>query len=844
MLTRALLLSAIWLLLTSVTTFLRGAKQRTESRLRSLIWLLTILLAGDLWAVLTFGVPHEIAILTGFTVFFGWWWITKLPNWNALGQAMWITAVLTTVLYWVYTFGVTAFTPLHPLAYVAAAIFLFVETAALVLALTFTYESLDVACRIRWTRQVEAFSAAPSYLPKVSLHVPAYNEPTDVVAETLRALAKLNYPNYEVLLIDNNTPDPAKWRPLEALCRELGVRFQCLHLDKWPGYKSGALNFGLAHTAPDAEIIGVVDADYQVDPDYLSDLIPAFTDDQIAFVQTPQDYRDYQGNTFLEAAHDAYKYFYDVSMRSRNEHNAIIFAGTMGLLRKSVLQEVGGWDEWCITEDAEVSLRILKRGYRSIFVNRTYGRGLIPATFEGLKKQRYRWCFGGIQILKKHWEALMPWSQWVDPGNQLSRPQQYFYLVGGLQWFSNPLNLLFAVFLVLGSLLLISPIGAGLRPVTVPLTVLPALFIAIGLWRYLWVLRGALALTWLEALKAMANSFSLGWAVTLGCIQGLIQPEGVFMRTPKGESRSGLRRAVQAARWETGIGLTCLAMAGAILVRTGVDLRGLFMVGLLGWQASLYLSAPLYSLISIRGRVLEPLTSRADIRMQEVREGRAARWAVALLLLLLMAAGLVRSLPTPEKPPAYAELQPAQVPGRRIVGLDPVPFERRALPVTPTPRSPEGATPTISSFTATPVPGFRASSTPFATPTATQTPQPTLPAPTRPTRPMEPTEPAPTKPPQPAPQPTSTPTETLRPTSTPTQTPRPTSTPTQAPQPTPIPSPSPRPTVPAPTQTPPVTLPVPTQSPQPTAPAPTQTNLPTPPAPTQSPRPTPPTPSL
>ncbi|MFW6136044.1 MAG: glycosyltransferase [Chloroflexota bacterium] len=836
MVTRALLLSASWLFLASLTTFLRGTRVRTGSRARSLLWLLTVVGAGDLWAMLTFGVPREIAIFTGFTVVFGWWWIAKLPNWNALGQTMWIAAVLTTLLYWLYAFAVTAFTPLHPLAYVAACVFLFIETAALLLALTFTYEMLDVACRIRWTRRVDAFPAAPSYVPKVSLHVPAYNEPPEVVAQTLRALAKLDYPDYEVLLIDNNTPDEAKWRPLEALCRELGPHFHCLHLEEWPGYKSGALNFGLAQTAPDAEIIGVVDADYQVEPDYLAELIPAFADDAIAFVQTPQDYRDYQGNPFLEATYDAYKYFFDVSMESRNERNAIIFAGTMGLLRKSVLQEVGGWDEWCITEDAELSLRILKRGYRSIFVNQTYGRGLMPFTFEGLKKQRFRWCFGGMQILKKHWEALMPWSQWVDPENRLSRVQQYHYLVGGLQWFTDALNLCFAAFLILSSFLLISPIGAGLRPLTLPLTVLPALFIAIGIWRFLWVLRHALSLGWSEALRAMGNFFSVGWAVTLGCIQGLIQPAGVFMRTPKARSRSGVIRAIRAARWETGIGLTCLAMAGAVLVTTTFDVRALFIAGLLGWQATLYLSAPLYSLVSIRGRVLEPLTSRADIRKREIREGRAARWAVGLVLLLLVGAGLVRYLPAPDEPAAYTELQPAQVPGRRMIGLDPVPLSERARSATPTSRAP-GLDPGSSpSSTPTPRPVMVPSNTPSATPTFTESPRPASSTPT--SRPL-PTAPAATETPPPA-----APTETARPaTPTPTETPRPTAAvPTEPPQPTPpAPTEPPEPTQPSPTEPPQPTPPAPTEPPEPTQPSPTEPPQPTPPAPTQPAQPTRPT---
>ena len=76
-----------------------------------------------------------------------------------------------------------------------------------------------------------------------------------MVMQTLNALAKLDYPNFEVLIIDNNTRDEAVWRPVEAFCRQLGERFRFFHLAQWPGYKAGALNFGLDNTAADAEII-------------------------------------------------------------------------------------------------------------------------------------------------------------------------------------------------------------------------------------------------------------------------------------------------------------------------------------------------------------------------------------------------------------------------------------------------------------------------------------------------------------------------------------------------------------------------------------------------------------
>jgi cellulose synthase/poly-beta-1,6-N-acetylglucosamine synthase-like glycosyltransferase len=819
MLTRALLLSAGWLLLSALTTFARGTRVKRGGPWRSLAWLFLLIAIGDLWAILTFGIPGEMAALSGVALLSGGWWIRKRPSWNGLGHALWTFSLLTTALYLAYSFAVTTFTPLHPLAFLLATILLFFEAAALLLALSFTYETIDVCCRLRWQRRVESLPTVPGYAPMVSLHVPAYNEPPEVVADTVRSLARLDYPNFEVLLVDNNTPDEARWRPLEALCRELGDHFQCLHLDRWPGYKSGALNFALAQTAPEAEIVGIIDADYLVEPGYLRDLVPAFADPAMAFVQTPQDYRDYQGNAFLEASYHAYKYFFNLSMPSRNEHNAIIFGGTMGLIRKSALQEIGGWDEWCITEDAEASLRILKRGYQSLFVNITYGRGLMPFTFEGLKKQRFRWCFGGIQILKKHWEALLPWGPATDPDNRLTLAQRYYYLAGGLQWFNDPLNLCFAFFLLLGGLLLLSPAGFGIRPLVGPLLIMPFIFLSLALWRFLWALRHSLRLSRRDALLAMGGFFSLGWSVTLGCIQGLIQKEGVFMRTPKTRSRLSWVRAVRAVQWETAIGTTCAALAIALIVLLP-RAETLFVAGLLGWQATLYLCALLFSVISIRGREPERLTSRADIRQREVPEGRAARWALALLLLLLIGVGVLRSFPTPEDLPRYAQLQPPEVPARQIVGLEAVPIERRGD--TPTPRPTATADPS-EQLTPTPTPTLPPGVTLESGP-ADASPSPTLPTPALPATAI------PGTPPPPAATP---PAGTVPPSPTPV------SLPTAGPSAT---SPaSPQPTSPLPT--PPVTLPAATPSATP-APEPTPQPLPTqPPTPTQALQPTPPAPT-
>src|SRR5262249_378243 len=137
MLTRALFLATGWFILSFVLTMMRGTKVHKGGQFRSLLWLATILVSGDLWALLTFGVMDEVLALTGITFLLGWWSIWRLRNWNALGHALWVTSLVTSLLYVAYSFGVAAFTPLHPLAFVIALALTIIETCALALALSY-----------------------------------------------------------------------------------------------------------------------------------------------------------------------------------------------------------------------------------------------------------------------------------------------------------------------------------------------------------------------------------------------------------------------------------------------------------------------------------------------------------------------------------------------------------------------------------------------------------------------------------------------------------------------------------------------------------------------------------
>src|SRR5215469_3187027 len=211
-------------------------------------------------------------------------------------------------------------------------------------------------------RAFEPRAAADADLPLVSVHVPAYNEPAEMVIETLDALARLDYPRFEVLVIDNNTPDEATWKPVEAHCARLGPRFRFFHVSPLAGFKAGALNYALQRIAPEAQVVAVIDSDYVVERRWLRDLVPLFDSPRMAVVQAPQDYRDAGGNAFKAMCHAEYRGFFYIGMITRNERNAIIQHGTMSLIRRRALEKVGGWAEWCITEDAELGLRVFEAG--------------------------------------------------------------------------------------------------------------------------------------------------------------------------------------------------------------------------------------------------------------------------------------------------------------------------------------------------------------------------------------------------------------------------------------------------------------------------------------------------
>jgi cellulose synthase/poly-beta-1,6-N-acetylglucosamine synthase-like glycosyltransferase len=180
----------------------------------------------------------------------------------------------------VYAIEWTFNSNLGPVSTVGGVVLWLLEILAALLSCAYLWELCDALGTEHWRRRITPrtrLSGPDGELPMVSLHVPAHNEPPDMVIETLRSLLRLDYPRYEIIVIDDNTDDEDLWRPVQAWCERHAVKF--VHLTDWPGYKSGALNYALRRmTSPDAEVIGIVDSDYQVDPGWLRRCAPAFAD--------------------------------------------------------------------------------------------------------------------------------------------------------------------------------------------------------------------------------------------------------------------------------------------------------------------------------------------------------------------------------------------------------------------------------------------------------------------------------------------------------------------------------------------------------------------------------------
>ena len=287
--------------------------------------------------------------------------------------------------------------------WVAIPLYVMEVHAALGLAL-FTFSLWDVDRRPA-TRDT---TTAPG---RIAVLVPTYNEGLEVLTPTVAAAVAMRIDHETWVLDDGDRPD------VERLATELGAHY--LARPTHEHAKAGNLNHALG--VIDAEFIAVLDADHVASPDFLVRTLGYFDDPGIALVQTPQEFYnvdsfEHEAGGVNRAADDdgrGERYheqalFYRVLQPGKNRWGGAFWCGTGAVVRIAALKDVGGVATDTITEDIHTTIRLHRRGWRTVYHNEVLARGLAASDAATYQLQRHRWGTGAMQVLRKENPLLVP----------------------------------------------------------------------------------------------------------------------------------------------------------------------------------------------------------------------------------------------------------------------------------------------------------------------------------------------------------------------------------------------------------------------------------------------------
>ena len=260
-------------------------------------------------------------------------------------------------------------------------------------------------------------------VPSIAVLICTYNEPLNLLEKTIAASTNLKYPKHKLKIY---VCDDGRRDTLKKLCDKYNVSY--ITRDNNEGAKAGNINNALKYITED--LFAVLDADMIPREEFLEKTVGYFSDENMAFVQTPQVYYNqdmYQYNLKKNIPNEQDFFMRDIQ-EARASRGAVLHVGTNAVFRKKYVDEIGGYPTCSITEDMAVGMLLQEKGYSSILVNEELVLGLSATTFTELVKQRDRWCRGNLQVLK-HFNPLF--------SKGLTFGQKVAYFDGSVYWFSN-----------------------------------------------------------------------------------------------------------------------------------------------------------------------------------------------------------------------------------------------------------------------------------------------------------------------------------------------------------------------------------------------------------------------
>jgi cellulose synthase/poly-beta-1,6-N-acetylglucosamine synthase-like glycosyltransferase len=238
--------------------------------------------------------------------------------------------------------------------------------------------------------------------PRVTIQLPIFNEKY-TLERLLQSVAQLDYPadRLQIQVLDDSTDDTAQLASrLVEKHRAAGVNIEWIHRNSRKGFKAGALYEGLRSAT--GELIGIFDADFLPNPDWLRKTVPYFQDEELGCLQTRWGHtnRNYNLLTKAEALAIDGHFIVEQTVRSGNDL-FLNFNGTAGLWRRACIEDAGGWHWDTLTEDLDLSYRAQMRGWKIRYKPEVVVPAELPAEVEAFKKQQSRWAKGSFQVVRK-----------------------------------------------------------------------------------------------------------------------------------------------------------------------------------------------------------------------------------------------------------------------------------------------------------------------------------------------------------------------------------------------------------------------------------------------------------
>jgi cellulose synthase/poly-beta-1,6-N-acetylglucosamine synthase-like glycosyltransferase/peptidoglycan/xylan/chitin deacetylase (PgdA/CDA1 family)/spore germination protein YaaH len=237
--------------------------------------------------------------------------------------------------------------------------------------------------------------------PKVSVIIPAFNEGV-VILKSIKTALDSDYPNFDVIVVDDGSSD----NTYEIANGKYGKNPKVKVL----GYKdnrgkSSAINFALDNS--DSKYVIILDADTLLHQDAIFHLITRVKDRNVGAVAGNVKVGN-RGNMLAKFQALEYITSQNLERRAADLIDSItIVPGAIGIWQRGLVKRAGGFNSLTLAEDSEVTLRIHKLGYRVCYEEKAIGYTEAPESFSSFKKQRFRWMFGRLQIIRMHWDMLM-----------------------------------------------------------------------------------------------------------------------------------------------------------------------------------------------------------------------------------------------------------------------------------------------------------------------------------------------------------------------------------------------------------------------------------------------------